>query len=210
MVRRPKHEALATRNAILDAAEQVFQQHGVSRTSLQDIAAAAGVTRGAIYWHFEDKADLFNAMMERATLPFEQLLQTQTPDGPGDPLATLEARWAEALRLTMHHAQTRRVFEIATHKVEYVQELLAVRDRHLLNRSQCLGEVENELARAQDQGLIGYATPVRDTALGLHALMDGLIQNWMLDPEAFDLEQVGRSALRTYLQGLRLSAADRG
>lgn len=206
MVRRPKHEALATRHAILDAAELLFQQHGVSRTSLQDIAAAAGVTRGAIYWHFEDKADLFNAMMERATLPFEQLLDLPPPDGPHDPLATLEQRLGEALRLTMHHAQTRRVFEIATHKVEYVPELQAVRDRHLLNRSQCLGEVEQDLARAQQQGLVGMAMPVHTMALGLHALVDGLIQNWMLAPEAFDLEQMGRSVLHTYLQGLRATA----
>ena len=69
MVRRTKQEALATRHSLLDSAELLFQAQGVSRTSLQDIAQAAGATRGAIYWHFKDKADLFNAMMERVTLP---------------------------------------------------------------------------------------------------------------------------------------------
>ena len=44
MVRKTKEEAQETRNAILDAAELVFQEHGVSRTSLAEIAAAAGVT----------------------------------------------------------------------------------------------------------------------------------------------------------------------
>jgi TetR/AcrR family acrAB operon transcriptional repressor len=43
----------------------------VSRTSLSDIAAAAGTTRGAIYWHFKNKADVFNAMMDRVILPME-------------------------------------------------------------------------------------------------------------------------------------------
>ena len=52
MVRRTKAEAEATRTAILDAAEHLFQARGVSRTSLQDMAHAAGVTRGAVYWHF--------------------------------------------------------------------------------------------------------------------------------------------------------------
>lgn len=203
MVRRPKHEALATRNAILDAAEQVFQRHGVSRTSLQDIADAAGVTRGAIYWHFEDKADLFNAMMERAILPLEQLLEAEPPNAGGDLLAALEARWTEALHVTMHHEQTRRVFEIATHKVEYVAEMHAVRDRHLLNRSQCLADVETDLNQALQQGLIGAGISVHHAALGLHALMDGLIQNWMLDPAAFDLVEVGQGVLRAYLNGLR-------
>src|SRR3954462_12004933 len=72
MVRKTKEEALATRGRILDAAEELFQAQGVAGTSLQDIAAAAGVTRGAIYWHFDDKADLFNAMMARVCLPLEQ------------------------------------------------------------------------------------------------------------------------------------------
>ena len=65
MVRRTKEDALATRSSLLDAAELLFQAQGVSRTSLADIAREAGTTRGAIYWHFKDKADLFNAMMER-------------------------------------------------------------------------------------------------------------------------------------------------
>ena len=49
MVRRTKADAEATRNSLLDAAECLFQTHGVSRTSLNDIATAAGTTRGAIY-----------------------------------------------------------------------------------------------------------------------------------------------------------------
>jgi TetR/AcrR family acrAB operon transcriptional repressor len=71
VARRTKEEALATRNRLLDAAELLFQAQGVSQTTLQQIAQQAGATRGAIYWHFKDKADLFNAMMERVILPLE-------------------------------------------------------------------------------------------------------------------------------------------
>ena len=63
MARRTKQEAQATRSHILDTAELVFEQRGVSGTSLGEIAKAAGLTRGAIYWHFKDKADLFNACL---------------------------------------------------------------------------------------------------------------------------------------------------
>jgi TetR/AcrR family transcriptional regulator, acrAB operon repressor len=204
MARRTKDEALATRHAILDAAELLFQQRGVSRTSLQEIAEAAQVTRGAIYWHFKDKADLFNAMMDRATMPFEQAADGcgRCPDA-GDPLAFIQDRLLRALKLTAEHEPTRRVFEIATHKVEYVDELLAVRDRHLQCRNDCLAEVERELKRAMKQGLIGNRLSARAAALGLHALIDGLIQNWMLDPAAFDLVKVGRQVTQAYLAGLR-------
>ena len=48
MVRRTKEDAAATRNGLIDAAERVFFEKGVSRASLSDIANAAGATRGAI------------------------------------------------------------------------------------------------------------------------------------------------------------------
>ena len=71
MARSTKADAQRTRERILDMAEREFHRHGVSRTSLEQVARAAGVTRGAVYWHFRNKADLFNAMMNRVTLPLE-------------------------------------------------------------------------------------------------------------------------------------------
>src|SRR3546814_1649852 len=57
-LRRTKEEALETRESILDAAERIFFERGVSRTTLDQIARAASVTRGAVYWHFQNKSDL--------------------------------------------------------------------------------------------------------------------------------------------------------
>ena len=204
MVRRTKEEALETRNRILDAAELIFERHGVSRTSLQQIAQAAHVTRGAIYWHFKDKAELFEAMMERATMPMEALFQPFEATEL-DPLAFLEKRLVTMLRITAASPQIRRAFDIATHKVEYVDELLVVRDRRIAGRNECLGECEEILKAAMRLGQIESAVPVRSLAVGLHALMDGLMQNWMLDSDAFDLVRTGRQVARTYLDGMRVA-----
>ncbi len=207
MVRRTKSEALATRNNLLDAAELLFQARGVSRTSLNDIAQAAGTTRGAIYWHFKDKADLFNAMMQRVTLPMEEALQ-QTGSVPDeDPVEHLRAAMLHALDKTATDEQTRRVFEIATHKVEYVEELMAVQERHLDVRNECLAQTTQGLRQAVRRRGRSLPIPVAAAALGLHMLVDGLIQNWLLDPTAFDLQRVGRETIDTYLAGLGLRAA---
>ena len=69
MVRKTRIETESTYAALLDAAERVFKDKGVAAATLNDIASAAGMTRGAIYWHFKDKAELVHAMCERATLP---------------------------------------------------------------------------------------------------------------------------------------------
>ncbi len=202
MVRRTKEEAQATRNLILDTAEAVFHERGVSRSTLNDIAQAAGLTRGAIYWHFEDKADLFNAMMQRVILPLEEAALRSDDAAIDDPLAYMRSNFAHALHLTVNDPQVRRVFEIATHKVEYVEETQAVRDRHLATRDECLLHAQRGITLAMKRGLLTRRIPARTAALGLHALIDGLIQNWMLDPEAFDLVKVGQQVLDTYLAGL--------
>jgi TetR/AcrR family transcriptional regulator, acrAB operon repressor len=204
MVRRTKEDALATRASLLDAAERLFLAKGVSRTSLNDIAVEAGTTRGAIYWHFRDKADLFNAMMARVTLPLENAFQ-QASAGD-DPLPGLRACVLRALRHTAGDEQTRRVFEVATLKVEYVDEMGAVRSRHIAIRQQFLDQMQRAMrasARLRGRRL---AIPAAAAAHGLHALLDGLIQNWLLDPGAFDLVRTGEQTVDCYLAGLGLAS----
>jgi TetR/AcrR family acrAB operon transcriptional repressor len=203
MVRRTKEDALATRSSLLDAAERLFQAKGVSRTSLNDIAVQAGTTRGAIYWHFKDKADLFNAMMARVTLPLESAFEL-TAAGE-DPLPGMRDCLLRALRHTANDEQTRRVFEVATQKVEYVDEMGAVRTRHVGCRQQFLDQMQAALrASARLRGL-KLAVPVAAASHGLHALLDGLIQNWLLDPAAFDLVRTGEQTVDCYLAGLGLT-----
>ncbi len=202
MVRRTKEEALATRHRLLDAAEHLFQEHGVSRTSLNDIAQAAGATRGAIYWHFKDKADLFNAMMDRVAMPLEDMARKDAI--AADPVQSIRASMATALRKVTSDPQVQRVFDVATHKVEYVEEMKAVRERHLAARDGCMNYMQQALRQAARLRGVKLAVPVQTAVLGLHALADGLIQNWLLDPGAFDLVATGRRSLDVYLAGLGL------
>jgi TetR/AcrR family transcriptional regulator, acrAB operon repressor len=204
MARRSKEDALATRNSLLDAAERMFLAQGVAGTSLNDIAVAAGTTRGAIYWHFRDKADLFNAMMDRVVMPLQcALASVQDPAG-GDPLPRLKKALRAALRQTVADPQTRRVFEVATHKVEYVDSLCAVRERHRDTQSRVVAQFRQVIRKSADARGLRLALPAANAAQGLHALVDGLIQNWLLDPGGFDLEAAGGKAIDAYLQGIGL------
>ena len=209
MARRTKEEALATRDLILDTAERVFQRRGVSRTSLQEIAQQAGLTRGAIYWHFQNKADVFDAMLQRVTLPMVAKLNGQSKCGLQDPLQHLRQNIVEVFHQIVHNLQVRRVFDIASHQVEYADELQAVRDRHISGRAEHVADLERMLAQAVACGQLAAGTPTRGAAEGLHALLDGLMSNWLLDPKAFDLEVVGAQALDAYLAGLALPRAAR-
>jgi TetR/AcrR family acrAB operon transcriptional repressor len=211
VVRKTKEEALATRHRLLDAAEHLFQAQGVSRTSLQDIARRAGATRGAVYWHFKDKADLFNAMMERVTLPLEQAFQDRLgQEGQTDPLVRIRSGVGEALVRIASDPQTRRVFEVATHKVEYVDELVAVQQRHLKSRSDFLAQVERGLEAAAKRHALQLPVSTATAAQGLHAIIDGLIQNWLLESADFDLVSLGQEVMQVYLRGLGFPDAGNG
>ena len=207
MARKTKEDALLTRELILDAAERVFHKRGVSRTSLQEIAQDAGLSRGAIYWHFENKGELFHAMMERVTLPMMAGFNDLRSGLEEQPLEQIRRNTASALQQIVHNDQVRRVFEIATHKVEYVDELQLMRERHGAGRNECIDDTHRLMQVAQQKGQVRSDIDLRSATLGLFALVGGLKIHWLLDPGGFDLEAVGETTLDSYLRGLAPSTA---
>ena len=65
MARRTKEDAEQTREAILDSALQTFYEKGYSRTTFDEIAKRINLTKGAVYWHFKNKADVVAALILR-------------------------------------------------------------------------------------------------------------------------------------------------
>lgn len=201
-MRRTKEDAQQTREALLDAAELLFAQRGVSRTSLHEIAKAAGVTRGAVYWHFADKAELFNAMMSRTTMPMEDTLKSIDTAHAPDPLHQLKRTMLDALQRIAHDPRTHRVFDIATHKVEYVDDLLGVRARHLDVHKSCRAHIEATFQLAQNLGQLPVQPTAHVMAVTYLALIDGLIHTWMLDQTLFELTEMAARSIDLYLDGL--------
>src|SRR5437870_12719349 len=115
MARKTKMQAAVTREQLLDAAERVFREQGVAHTSLTEVAASAGVTRGAVYWHFKDKADLFSAMCERATLPLDAMLVEAGGKTHDDPLGAVRALAVSALTRLATDPRAQAVFEVIFH-----------------------------------------------------------------------------------------------
>ncbi len=141
-------EAAATRAALLDAAERVFRERGVAHTSLAEIAAAAGVTRGAVYWHFRDKTALFEALCERVQLPMEAMLASAGEIRQKDPLGALRALAVNGLVRLATDARTQAVFDVIFHKCEFTAEFAVVSGRRHATDSGCLANVERLLTQA--------------------------------------------------------------
>lgn len=205
MARKTKVEAEATREQILDAAEQMFYQHGVSRTTLEKIAAAAGVTRGAIYWHFENKSMLFSAMLERIRLPFQQMLSELDSLQQADPLAQLRAVLIHSLEIIASCEQHQRVLSVVFHRCEYIDELNPAVSRQEDLDKAASAIISRSLQRAKAAGMLRSDIDPDLTACGIHAYMGGLIRKHLLQPEFCDLSQAS-GYIDLMLQGIKKPA----
>jgi AcrR family transcriptional regulator len=86
--RMSKRERTESRQALLDAATRVFARSGYSNATVDDVAAEAGLSKGAVYWHFESKAALFAALLEeRIDRPVEALMRITEEAPPERPTA---------------------------------------------------------------------------------------------------------------------------
>lgn len=202
MVRRTKEDALVTRNRILDTAVEVFNHKGVSQTSLNDIAREAGVTRGAIYWHFENKVAMFNAMIERLICPLMINAEDRDARIAANPLRFIREATEEFVGKMLTDTNFRKVFEIFWHKCEYVGEMATIRDSHLDEGENHIDILQRAFTLARDQGQIEHGMSPHQVTIGLISLIDGLLFNWTKNPAMFPLKEYAGPIVATYFRGL--------
>ncbi|SDJ01979.1 transcriptional regulator, TetR family [Pseudomonas flavescens] len=207
MARRTKAEAEETRAHILDAAERVFYAKGVSSTSLADIATAAGVTRGAIYWHFQNKVDVFQAMFDRLRLPLDELsLACRSEDEP-DPLGNMRYLLVHLLQRLVQDPQSRRITEILQHKCEYSDDLGDLRQQMQAFSQDCDLRIAKALCNAVNRGQLPDDLDCARAAICLHAYIDGLQAHWLLTPDSYDIGAQAETMVDALIDMLRHSPA---
>ena len=187
MARKTKQQALETRNHILDAAIARFSEHGVAKTSLADIAAAAGVTRGAIYWHFKNKTDLLNEIWAQSESGLENLELEYQLKHPSDPLSVMRAMLTYVLEATVHDARRRSLMEIIFHKCEFVGEMTTLQMMQQTLYLECYEKIEDVLRQCIAAGQLPEALDTRRTAVVMRGYITGIMENWLFMPESFDL-----------------------
>ncbi|MHC5348742.1 TetR family transcriptional regulator [Metapseudomonas furukawaii] len=207
MARRTKEEAEETRVQILDATERVFHEKGVSRASLAEIATAAGVSRGAIYWHFENKTDLFQAMLERIRLPLEELARASEREDEPDPLGRMHQLLVRLLKRVELDPQSRRIHEILRYKVEYTEELGDLHRRMQEQSVECDQRIAKALSNAVSRGQLPAGLDCRRAAVSVHAYMEGIQTNWLLAPGGYSLADEAEILVDSLMDMLRFSPA---
>ena len=174
-MRRTKEDAEKTRASLLEAAETLFLQNGVAHTSLEQIARAAGVTRGAVYWHFQNKADLFHAMLSQVRLPPEQLTERLSMCDQKTPLKPMRDLCIEAIENLKENPKKRRILTILLHRCEFTEELRPAQERHQAFIETIISQFAEQFSKAAQRGLLyPHITPLQ-AAYTLHTITHGLL-----------------------------------
>jgi TetR/AcrR family acrAB operon transcriptional repressor len=208
-LRRTKQESERTRQGILAAARRVFARQGVTRTTLEEIAAAAGVTRGAIYWHFADKTELFFAMREQVAVPMiDQIDLALLPGDGSDPLAGVERFLRGILESLESDASARQTFQIMGFKCEYVGELGRELSLQRLRCSELVSKLSQAYGRASRAGKlrIGLSPPM--AALETCTFLIGLVRFWLLDARGSLVRPGARKLIAAHVANHRRSGKD--
>ncbi len=204
---RRKADAERTREIILDAAENTFLAQGVSRTTLAHIAEAAGVTRGAIYWHFEDKAALFDALLERVRVPLDEIVDAAIAQNGANPVICLRDIASRSLAAICYDLPLQRAATIVLHRCEKLED-----DHPRISMITRLSEyAEAQVERLFEQiklagNLRANLSPV-SARRQFHAFLIGTCFDWLQDTQKYSLAEECDSFLETLMRGLFVEGA---
>lgn len=178
-MRRTKAQALDTRATILDAAEAVFFSHGVTHATLDEIADAAGVTRGAIYGHFRNKDAVFEAIVQRLTLPLDPFAVPSPADDP-DPLTTLRIELEVRLRRALLDTRMRQLYSIVFARCESTEETALFWRRVRAANRFAEAQIELALRHAISREQLSADFDAYQAALFIHATLTGVFRKDLL------------------------------
>lgn len=172
---------------------------GATRTSLDDIAREAGVTRGAVYGHFKNKEAVFDAMFDCSDLPLDPFAIAPYAPNSGDsnPLMQLRLDLHRRLRDALQIARTRRFYSIAFTKCESAPETARFCERIHMAAIRAEAQIEAALRCAVTHGQVSAELDTRQAANFIHAALTGFFRKRLMMPSQTNIEAEVDQIVRT-------------
>lgn len=201
MARKTKTEALETRADILNAAIQVFLERGVAAATLEQIAERAGFTRGAVYWHFKNKLEIFEQLVEEVHLSFiEGLLSDLDIDHP-QPLQQLRNRCVELLLELETDKRSADILRIIFLRGDLAEGTASMFQQRRENKERNLELIAAYFRRAIQKNHMAEDADPDVLALSLMCYLSGIALEYFRDPEAVQLQRNVGKMIDQFLSG---------
>jgi AcrR family transcriptional regulator len=201
VARKTPAEAEATRQAVLRAGLAVFSQHGYAAARLEDVARAAGITRGAIYYHFASKAALYAALVDDASARLQAVI-THARSGGGSFVAVTRRVMVRMLAYLEEDETYRAVQALLLLKTGVTPDLHAGQQQ----QRDAIRAKEAEVAVVMRAGIAaGEFRADLDPVEGARAMLaylNGVALYWLLLPDAFSIRASAAALVDIYLRGI--------
>lgn len=202
MARKTKEEALETRNAILAAAVGVFLERGVSNASLEMIAEQAGVTRGAIYWHFKNKAEIFEALQDNLHETFISIILGDLEKDHPQPLQQLEELCVSLLLDLEANPIKRDTLRIFWLKCDYSGDIAPCLEQQNERKSAHKDLFARYFDRAIEKGYLKPDTDSSLLTLAVSSYLTGIVYEYLRNPQLFDMQRDAHRLMHQLFTGL--------
>ncbi len=179
----------ATKTGILEAAIDVFVEKGFVKATLEGIAAQAGVTRGAVYWHFKNKHEIFSALHEKLNQPLNESILEDMKKNQDDSLQQLKELCIKLLIDLDNDSVRKKILTIFLCKCDYscgMEDILEQQRQKKLNTIELFS---NYFDRAKKNGFLKQEVDSRILAISLTCYMCGLVSEYLRNPQLFNLKQ---------------------
>jgi TetR/AcrR family acrAB operon transcriptional repressor len=172
---RARQRAFDTRAKIIAAAERIFLLRGATRTSLDDIAKEAGMTRRTMHGHFKNKQSVLHAMLESSSLPLDPF-SIEPCSSDGDPLGLLRTDLHRCLRDVLQNARTRSLYGIVFTACESASETAQLCERIHMAGIHAEAQIEAALSCAVALGQLSADFDTRQAAAFIHGTLSGSLR----------------------------------
>lgn len=200
-MKKTKEEAALTCRAVLDAALKIFSIKGYSGTSLEAVAKEAGITRGAIYWHFNDKFQLFTAVIrmsyEKAKVRVERVLQSSHT-----PLEKIRQLIRQFFLTVAEDREFRVIEEVMLFKNEKKKELKQFYVEHMSK----VKEMQDILKQLVEEGIAAgdfdEGIPTDTLVVALLSYVTGIKSAWVSDGTSFSIIDNAQYLADIFINGI--------
>ena len=203
-MRRTKEEAEQTKLEILSSATKLFSDKGVAKTTLDEIATAAGVTRGAIYWHFKNKTEIFDALHEQLHRPLLDMIMQDLEKNHPEPLTQLKDLCVKLLLDLEENEQKRRSLCLFIMKCDYADELAPYKEKHRAKKQENMKLFCKYFEKAKKQGKLPHHADPSLLTLSLNCYLKGIIFEYFDNPDGFDMRKQAPVLMEVFFNPLNL------
>jgi TetR/AcrR family acrAB operon transcriptional repressor len=200
-MRRTKAEAALTRQAILRSSLAVFSTKGYAATRLDDVARLAGVTRGAVYWHFRGKPELYQALLQTYAARAAQIQEEVLREG-GTWATTVQRLIVRLFTTVEQDRGLQAVLELGLFKTEESSELRSIQRRQLDAAEEELRRLAEVIRQAAARGEVRPDVSPEVAARAFLGLQNGVLRQWLLHPRSFSLADLAPALAEAFLHGV--------